>query len=94
MLRLVVGPFEIGSSILPLAASPRSPHTVSMVTIKRKVEFEPVMMKIGSGWYVRITLPDGVGPQLGGFKTEDEAREWIARESAAWLKEYEGGKYA
>ena len=32
--------------------------------------------------------------QLGGFKTEDEAREWIKRKSIAWLKEFEGGKYA
>jgi hypothetical protein len=32
--------------------------------------------------------------QLGGFKTEDEARIWIVEKSFAWLKEYENGKYA
>jgi hypothetical protein len=32
--------------------------------------------------------------QLGGFKTENEAQEWIKRKSIPWLKEFEGGKYA
>jgi hypothetical protein len=62
--------------------------------IKPKVEFEPVPMKIGSGWCVQVTLPYGNNPKLGGFKTEQEAREWTARNSAEWLKEYEGGRYA
>jgi hypothetical protein len=30
----------------------------------------------------------------GGFKTEAEAQEWIDHKSAAWLKEFDGGKYA
>jgi hypothetical protein len=59
-----------------------------------KVEFEPARMEIGRGWCVRVKLPRGEGPQLGGFKTEDEARDWINRKSAAWLKEYEDGRYA
>jgi hypothetical protein len=29
--------------------------------------------------------------QPGGFKWEGEAREWIARKSAAWLTEFESG---
>jgi hypothetical protein len=65
-----------------------------MATTKPKVEFEPVPMKIGSGWCVRVTLPYGASPQLGGFKTEEEAREWIRRKSAAWLREYESGRHA
>ena len=51
-------------------------------------------MMIGVGWYVLVTLPKGRQPQLGGFQTEAEAVAWIKRESATWLKEYEGGKYA
>jgi hypothetical protein len=84
---------------LPLAPSPRSPHTVSVANAKPKAEFEPVAMTTGKGWFVRVTLPRrGNGPhpepRLGGFKTESEARIWIARKSAAWLREYEGGRYA
>jgi len=48
-------------------------------------------MRIGSGWCVQVTLPYGINPKLGGFKTEEEATEWIARKSAGWLKEYGGG---
>ena len=44
------------------------------------------------GWFVRVTPPRGNQLQLGGFKREEEAREWIARKSAAWLKEHESGK--
>ena len=51
-------------------------------------------MKIGSGWCVQVTLPYGINPKFGGFKTEEEAREWTVRKSAEWLKEYEGGRYA
>jgi hypothetical protein len=65
-----------------------------MATPKPKVDFYPAPMKIGSGWCVRVTIPFGPSPDLGGFKTEEEAREWIVHKSRAWLKEYEGGRYA
>jgi hypothetical protein len=65
-----------------------------MAHFKSKVGFEAVPMKVGSGWYVRVTPPMGTQSQLGGFKTEDEANIWITDKSAAWLKEYENGKYA
>jgi len=66
-----------------------------MSNIKRKVQFEPLKMKLESGWYVRVTFPFGGQPQkIDGFKTRTEAREWIKSKSAAWLKEYEGGRYA
>ena len=65
-----------------------------MARIKPKVEFEPVEMTIRPGWYVRVTLPHGKQPKLGGFNTEAEAREWIKHKSSVWLKEYECGKYA
>ncbi len=65
-----------------------------MANSKPKVIFEPVEMMIGVGWYVRVTLPKGRQPQLGGFNTEAEAVSWIKRESADWLKGFEGGKYA
>jgi len=71
-------------------------HSCEMATKepKRKVEFEAVEMMIGRGWYVLVKLPQGPQPQLGGFNSQAEAQDWIARKSAAWLKDYQNGKYA
>ena len=90
----IVASLNKGSTILPLARSSRGHHNVSVATTKPRVLFEPMPMKIGSGWYVLVTFPSGVSHRLGGFKTEEEARIWIACKSAAWLKEYDAGKYA
>jgi len=49
-------------------------------------------MKVGNGWYVLATLLRGRPIQLGGFKTEDEARKWIEAKSAVWLKDHESGR--
>ena len=62
-----------------------------MAYFKSKVEFEAAPMKVGSGWFVRVTPPVGKELQLGGFKTEDEARVWIAQKATAWLREHENG---
>lgn len=78
---------------MPLAPFARQPHNGCMASINPKVEFEPLQMGNRVGWYVRVTLPNGKQPNLGGFKTEAEAREWIARELAHWLKEIEDGRY-
>ncbi len=56
-----------------------------MDDVKHKVEFEPVVAKTG-GWCVRALLPNGKELNLGGFNSEPEAIEWIARKSLAWLK--------
>jgi hypothetical protein len=56
-----------------------------MTTLGPKVDFQPVEMRVGSGWFVRVTLPRGEPPRLGGFKTEAEATEWIKRKSAVWV---------
>jgi hypothetical protein len=32
--------------------------------------------------------------QLGGFNTEEEAKEWVAKEAAKWLKEHAEDRYA
>jgi hypothetical protein len=65
-----------------------------MAYFKSKVKFDAVPMTVGSGWYVLVTPPKEKQSQLGGFKTEDEAKAWIAQKSSKWLKEYENGKYA
>ena len=57
-----------------------------MDDVKLKVEFEPVKIKTGAGWCVHVVLPNGKELDIGGFNNEGEAREWIARKSAIWLK--------
>jgi hypothetical protein len=70
------------------------PDAIPMARAKPKVDFEPARMKFGTGWCVRVMFAEGLCPQLGGFKTEEEARDWINRKSAAWLKQYEGDQHA
>jgi hypothetical protein len=75
-----------------LASSPYSLHNASMT--KSKVEFRPTEMKSRLFWYVQVVLHDVPPLQLGGFKTEEEAQDWITHKSDAWLKAYANGKYA
>jgi hypothetical protein len=46
------------------------------------------------GWYVHVAYPDRPPLQLGGFRTEEEAKKWVADKSAAWLREHAEGRYA
>jgi hypothetical protein len=80
--------------MLAWARDPR--HNAKMPPIKTKpnVEFRPTEMRSGSGWFVLVILPKVPPLQLGGFKTEEEAKDWVLRKSKGWLKEYEGGRYA
>jgi hypothetical protein len=70
------------------------PHNVNMTRLKPKIEFRPTEMTLGRGWYVQVVYSDRPPLQLGGFKTEEEAKKWIATKSAAWLKEHAEGRYA
>jgi hypothetical protein len=49
------------------------------MAVKPKTTFEPVEMKSGVGWFVRVAPARGKQLQLGGFKREEEAREseWV-----------------
>lgn len=47
-----------------------------------------------TAWHVIVTLPNGVTRRVDGFTTAQDAREWIRRDSSAWLKRIEGGKFA
>jgi len=60
---------------------------------KPEVEFEPVKVKRGPGWYVRVSYVGGQ-TKVSGFYSRAEAQMWIARESSSWLKKYEGGRLA
>jgi hypothetical protein len=50
-----------------------------------KVTFEIDEWRIGGGFYVRATLPDGTTDRIEGFTTESEAGRWIKNESTIWL---------
>jgi hypothetical protein len=42
-------------------------------------------MQSYDNWYVQVVIP-GIPPiQLGGFKTQDEAKEWVRLKSQMWL---------
>jgi hypothetical protein len=45
---------------------------------------EPV--KVGDEWYVLARHPSGQLVHVRRFKTQGEAKFWIARKSKAWLK--------
>jgi hypothetical protein len=36
-------------------------------------------------WTVHAEFPDGSFEDIPGFKSENEANEWVARELQAWL---------
>ena len=54
---------------------------------------QPTEMRSGRGWYVQFVYSDKPPLQLGGFKTEEEAKEWVSDKSAAWLKERAEDRY-
>ena len=50
--------------------------------------FAPRPEKLGDGWLVIVTWPDGVQQQVAGFKTEGEAEDWIRKDAFAWLQQH------
>jgi hypothetical protein len=69
-------------------------HNSTMPGSTPKARFEPVRLKSGKGWYVRVTPPHGRETQIEGFTRKAEALAWVEHESAQWLKTYESGKFA
>ena len=62
-----------------------------MEKLKPKIEFRPTELKDHSGWYVQAVFHNAPPLQLGGFKTEDEAKDWVKHNSAHWLNAREYG---
>ena len=56
-----------------------------MEKLKPKTEFRPTAFKDRLGWYVQVVFHGAPPLQLGGFKTEDEAKDWIKHNSAHWF---------
>ena len=60
---------------------------------KPNIIFEAVRDNDAPGWHVVISLPDGNKAEVRGFKTEHDAKKWVALESKSWLEGYSGGRY-
>jgi hypothetical protein len=51
---------------------------------RNQLAAQPV--KVGAQWHVVGTYPNGQQEHITGFKTEADALDWIANDSAAWLE--------
>jgi hypothetical protein len=47
--------------------------------------FEIAQFELRDGWYVFTKRPSGQKELIRRFKTEAQAKAWIARKSEAWL---------
>jgi hypothetical protein len=57
-----------------------------MAEPRLRITIEPQPVKVGNEWHVRAIWPSGHPEEITGFKTEDEARAWIAGDGAkTWL---------
>lgn len=54
---------------------------------ERRPIFEIDFWRIGGGYFVRATLPNGTVDRIEGFASEAEASRWIKNESVVWLHE-------
>jgi hypothetical protein len=54
--------------------------------------FSLAEMKSSLFWYVQVVFHDAPPLQLGSFKTEEEANDWVTHKSDAWLEAYANGK--
>ena len=48
----------------------------------------------GGAWTVHAEFPDGSAEDVPGFKTENEANEWIATSLQQWLDERDHRKHS
>jgi hypothetical protein len=51
-----------------------------------KITLASQPIKFGPQWHVVGTYPDGQQEHITGFKTEADALDWIANDSATWLE--------
>jgi hypothetical protein len=53
-----------------------------------RITFNPVPRRVGGGWYLEASLPDGRTIPITGFKSEREAKEWLgSSQRVTWLRE-------
>jgi hypothetical protein len=65
---------------------PEGRIVASMAASSSAPKFKPCSLKDGSAWYIETTWPNGEVESIGGFQSESEIDDWIARKSPAWLK--------
>ncbi len=59
----------------------------SMAEPHQSIRINPQPIKAGNEWRVMAIWPSGHSEEITGFKTEAEARAWIAGNGAkAWLR--------
>jgi hypothetical protein len=59
----------------------------SMAEPHQSIRINPQPIKAGNEWRVMAIWPSGHLEEITGFKTEAEARAWIAGDGAkAWLR--------
>ncbi len=57
-----------------------------MAEVRDKLTINPQPVRVGNEWRVRAVWPSGYPEEITGFKTEAEAKDWIATRSKAWLR--------
>jgi hypothetical protein len=56
-----------------------------MVELSSSPLLEPRHLASASGWYVRVTWPNGKHDHVPGFISQQEAQRWIDEKAAAWV---------
>jgi hypothetical protein len=59
-----------------------------MKTLKKQPKLEARERRDGTGWYVLVTWGDRPSEQVGGFRSQGEAQQWIDRTGASWVREH------
>jgi hypothetical protein len=71
----------------PLGISRCPGNGRGMTSARDMIVLEPLALKLGGGWYVKATHPNGRIEGVTGFATEAEAKDWIDRMSPDWLRD-------
>ena len=57
-----------------------------MTPARNRIILEPQPLKLGNGWYVKATHPNGQTEHVTGFKSQAEAKDGISNSSKGWLR--------
>jgi hypothetical protein len=51
-----------------------------------KITFDPRPLRVGAQWQIVATYPSERQQHITGFRSEADAKHWIANGSKTWLK--------
>jgi len=57
-----------------------------MMKPQKKPEMSPRELRDGTGWFVFVSWGDWPAEQVGGFPSQQEAQQWIDRDSSSWIR--------